>query len=57
MEKLSVVTLRARLRDLEQARSELPPHSAQGMHEELDDRIRTVRRQLVKATTAGDSPS
>lgn len=55
MGELSVVDLRARLADLEQARAQLPPHSAQGMHEELDDRIRSVRRQLATATGSGDS--
>lgn len=48
----SVVALQARLRALEQAREQLPPHSAQGMHEELDARIRDARRQLQRATRA-----
>ncbi len=42
----SVAELRARVRELERARAQLPPHSAQGMHEELDARIADVRRRL-----------
>ncbi len=54
MADTSVMALRDRLRALERARAQLPPHSAQGMHEELDARIRDVRRQLARATRQDD---
>lgn len=54
MAVLSVEALRARLRELERARAQLPPHSAQGLHEELDASIRGVRRQLARATQHRD---
>lgn len=43
--------LRTRLRDLERARADLPPHAAQGLREELDGRIAVLRRRL--ATRSG----
>lgn len=45
---LDVAALRARLRDLQAARAELPPHSAQGWRADLDAQIDTVRRRLAR---------
>ncbi len=50
----SVAALQARLRDLQVARAELPPHSAQGWHADLDDQIDQVRRRLAAARRAPD---
>lgn len=50
----SVAALRARLRDLQQARAELPPHSAQGWRVDLDDQIDQVRRRLAAVLRAPD---
>lgn len=41
--------MRTRLRELQQARADLPPHSAQGWHADLDDQIATLRRRIARA--------
>ena len=52
MGSTEVARLRARLRELERARAQVPPHSAQGMREELDARIDDVRRRLRRLADA-----
>lgn len=44
-----VRALKARLRDLRDARAELPPHSAQGWHADLDEQISRLQRRLAAA--------
>lgn len=49
----SEAVLRARLRDLQSAIADLPPHSAQGLRADLEDQVARLRRRLA---TRGTGP-
>ncbi len=46
--------LRTRLRELEAARADLPPHSAQGWRDDLDDQLASLRRRIARAERAAE---
>lgn len=45
---LTMGELRARIAELERVRVDLPPHAAQGLREELDQRLSHLRRLAAR---------